>query len=115
MLIYLSLEEMLVSIKEHCFPEDETQTISIRILLTPGQTPEKPDIILRIRSGGTPFNPIDYYERHRTETVSTGELDELDGLLEGLDDSLGIAMIVAAAPVVDYKTTFDVNNLTILL
>lgn len=111
MLIYLSLEEMLVSIKENCFPEDETQTISIRILLTP----EKPDIILRIRSGGAPFNPIDYYERHRTETVSTGELDELDGLLEGLDDSLGIAMIVAAAPVVDYKTTFGVNNLTILL
>ena len=113
MLISLSLEEMLVSIKEHCFPEDETQTISIRILLTPGQTPEKPDIILRIRCGGTPFNPIDYYERHKAETA--GEMDELDDLLEGLDDSLGIAMIVAAAPVVDYKTTFGVNNLTILL
>ena len=33
----------------------------------------------------------------------------------GFIDSLGIAMIVAAAPVVDYKTTFGVNNLTILL
>ena len=43
------------------------------------------------------------------------EAYQLDGLLEGLDDSLGIAMIVAAAPVVDYKTTFGVNNLTILL
>ena len=36
-------------------------------------------------------------------------------LLAGLDDSLGIGMIVAAAPVVDYKTTFGVNNLTIIL
>ena len=115
MLISLSLEEMLVSIKEHCFPEDEGQTFSIRILLTPGETPERPDIILRIRCAGAPFNPIDYYERHRAETLSNGELDELDGLLEGLDDSLGIAMIVAAAPVVDYKTTFGVNNLTIVI
>ena len=113
MLISLSLEEMLVSIKEHCFPEDETQTISIRILLTPGEDPDRPDIILRIRCGGAPFNPIDYYERHKAETA--GEMDELDGLLEGLDDSLGIAMVLAAAPVVDYKTTFGVNNLTILL
>ena len=115
MLISLSLEEMLVSIKEHCFPEDERQTFSIRILLTPGETPDRPDIILRIRCGGVPFNPIEYYERHQAETAAAGELDELDGLLEGLDDSLGIAMIVAAAPVVDYKTTFGVNNLTILL
>ena len=115
MLISLSLEEMLMSIKEHCFPENEDQTFSIRILLMPGQTPDRPDIVLRIRCGGVPFNPIDYYERHRAETVSAGEMDELDGLLEGLDDSLGIAMIVAAAPVVDYKTTFGVNNLTILL
>ncbi|MBP3509836.1 MATE family efflux transporter [Oscillibacter sp.] len=115
MLISLSLEEMLVSIKEHCFPEDEDQTFSIRILLTPGKTPDRPDIILRIRCGGAPFNPIDYYERHQAEAASTGAMDELDGLLEGLDDSLGIAMIVATAPVVDYKTTFGVNNLTILL
>ena len=104
-----------MSIKEHCFPENEDQTFSIRILLMPGQTPDRPDIVLRIRCGGVPFNPIDYYERHRAEAVSAGEMDELDGLLEGLDDSLGIAMIVAAAPVVDYKTTFGVNNLTILL
>lgn len=115
MLISLSLEEMLVSIKEHCFLENEGETFSIRILITPGEDPDKPEIILRIRCGGSPFNPIDYYERHRAEAASAGGLDELDGLLEGLDDSLGIAMIVAAAPVVDYKTTFGVNNLTIVI
>ena len=35
--------------------------------------------------------------------------------MDSLDDSLGIAMIVAAAPAVDYQTTFGVNNLTITL
>ena len=115
MLISLSLEEMLMSIKEHCFPEEETQTFSIRILLTPGEQPERPDIVLRIRCGGMPFNPIEYYERHQARQPAQDPMDELDELLEGLDDSLGIAMIVAAAPVVDYKTTFGVNNLTVLL
>ena len=36
-------------------------------------------------------------------------------LLDSLDDSLGIAMIAAAASSVDCKTTFGVNNLTIIL
>lgn len=113
MLLSLSLEEMLGSIKEHSFPEAEDETFSIRILLTPGQTPERPEVVLRIRCGGAPFNPIDYYQRRQTQAAQ--EADALDSLLDGLDDSLGIAMIVAAAPVVDYKTTFGVNNLTILL
>ena len=111
MLISLSLEEMLVSIKDHSFPDDETQDISIRILITPGETPETPGTVLRIRCSGIPFNPIDYYERHRQEAHGADDLE----LLDSLDDSLGIAMIVAAAPVVDYKTTFGVNNLTIIL
>lgn len=111
MLISLSLEEMLVSIKDHSFPDDETQDISIRILITPGETPETPGTILRIRCSGIPFNPIDYYERHRQDAAGGDELE----LLDSLEDSLGIAMIVAAAPVVDYKTTFGVNNLTIIL
>lgn len=112
MLISLSLEEMLVSIKDHSFPADETQDISIRILITPGETPEAPGTILRIRCSGIPFNPIDYYERRRQDAAGTGDALEL---LDSLDDSLGIAMISASASLVDYKTTFGVNNLTIVL
>lgn len=112
MMIALSLEEMLVSIQEHCFPEERDRDINVRILIAPG-TGEEPSIVLRIRCSGRPFNPIDYYERRKAETA--GSADELDGLLEGLDDSLGIAMIVSAAKVVDYKTTFGVNNLTVIL
>lgn len=123
MLISLSLEEMLLSIKDHCFPEDEEQTIDVRILIAPGDVSEAP-IVLRIRCSGEPFNPIEYYERCQTESAFQLDLaapedlddpEELDSLLAGLDDSLGIGMIVAAAPVVDYKTTFGVNNLTIIL
>lgn len=112
MLISLSLEEMLVSIKDHSFPQNETQDISIRILVLPGESPQDPEnVIMRIRCSGIPFNPIDYYERHKQ---SSAGIDGLD-LLDSLDDSLGIAMIVAAAPSVDYKTTFGVNNLTIII
>lgn len=116
MLISLSLEEMLLSIKDHSFPEDETQSISIRILIFPNKAGEEPSIILRIRCSGQPFNPIDYYEQRKAQTDQQPD-DALDLMenLDILDDSLGIAMIVAAAPVVDYKTTFGVNNLTIIL
>lgn len=112
MMIALSLEEMLVSIQEHCFPEDGGQSINVRILIAPEENGQRP-VILRIRCSGRPFNPIDYYERRKAEV--SGSVDELEGLLEGLDDSLGIAMIVSSARVVDYKTTFGINNLTILL
>lgn len=112
MLISLSLEEMLVSIKEHSFPGEEDQDISIRILIVPGEGPQgRETIVLRIRCSGAPFNPIDYYERHRQSAAGSGGLD----LLDSLDDSLGIAMIAAAASSVDYKTTFGVNNLTVTL
>ena len=128
MLISLSLEEMLLSIKDHCFPEDEEQDINVRILVASGDV-SKASIVLRIRCGGAPFNPIDYYERQKTAAAGKpaedndlagllAGLDDAEGmgdLLTGLDDSLGIAMIVASAPVVDYKTTFGVNNLTIIL
>ena len=119
MLISLSLEEMLISIKDHCFPEDE-ETINVRILIGPGDVASA-SIVLRIRCSGAPFNPIDYYEKHRAEAVAQQDLNKIDEvgemerLLEDLDDSLGIGMILACAPSVDYKTTFGVNNLTIII
>ena len=113
MMISLSLEEMLVSIQEHCFPDDPSQSINVRILIAPEDANGERPVILRIRCSGSPFNPIDYYERRKAEAAD--RIDDLDALLEGLDDSLGIAMIVSAAHTVDYKTTFGVNNLTVIL
>ena len=114
MLISLSLEETLLSIRERSFPEDPSQTIDVRILIVPAQEADsKGSIILRIRCSGAPFNPISYYQQRQQDADQTD--DDLDSLLNSLDDSLGIAMIVSSASQVDYKTTFGVNNLTTLI
>ena len=122
MLISLSLEEMLISIKEHCFPRDEKRDISIRILISKGED-GKESVVLRIRCSGSPFNPVAYYETQRKLNGGNAGMEVSDDpaefdLLDSLDmlgDSLGIAMIVSQARMVDYKSTFGVNNLTILL
>ena len=110
MLISLSLEEMLMSIKDHCFAELDDADMSIRILIA-GEMGEDSIVILRIRCGGEAFNPIAYYQTRRAELLQSADGEE--DLL--MDDSLGIAMIVRAAHSVDYQSTFGVNNLTILL
>ncbi len=101
MLISLALEEMLLSICSHCFHGSETQEINVRLLILPDD--DDMVIVLRIRCAGEAFNPIAYYEANRKENP------------EEFDDSIGIRMIVGVAQAVDYKTTFGVNNLTIIL
>ncbi|MCI2055607.1 MAG: MATE family efflux transporter [Oscillibacter sp.] len=103
MLVSLSLEEMLTGIRDHCFPDEPQRTMDVRILVVPDQTRKDDVVVIRIRSGGPAFNPIAYYERRAEESP------------ENVGDSLGIGMIVKAAEVVDYKSTFGVNNLTVML
>ena len=104
MLISLSLEEMLTSIREHSLGADEKLTMNVRILLVQGT------IVLRIRNGGAEFNPVAYYEQLKVNVVE----DNIDAML-ALDDSLGIKMICDTADVVDYRRTFGVNNLSIII
>lgn len=99
MLLRLSMEEMLISITEHCFPENSGEIIDLRILLLKNK--KDLTIILRIRNGGLLFNPIDYAEQRKGQ----------DSLAMG--DALGISMVEKVADVIHYKTTFGVNNLTI--
>lgn len=101
MLVRLSMEEMMISIKEHCFEENADETMDVRILIIKKFGDVM--IVLRIRNGGKLFNPIDYYER----------LEEEDPLAMG--DALGISMIVKAADAIHYKTTFGINNLTVII
>lgn len=101
MLVRLSMEEMMMSIKEHCFEEDAEETMDVRILII--KDAKDLMIVLRIRNGGKLFNPIEYYERQ----------SEDDPLAMG--DALGISMIVNAADVIHYKTTFGINNLTVII
>lgn len=117
MLISLSIEEMLISIKDHCFADAPEQEINVRIAVGEKKGADMP-VLMRIRCSGEPFNPIEYYEKHREISFSEETADSADELLEDfseLEDSLGIAMIVSSAPVVDYKTTFGVNNLMITI
>ncbi|MEG1578225.1 MAG: hypothetical protein RR336_05630, partial [Oscillospiraceae bacterium] len=103
MLISLALEEMLISISSHCFQDGKLQEMNVRIIIVPDEVRGEHVIVLRIRCSGTPFNPIAYYESCRQENP-----DEFD-------DSVGIKMIVKSAHSVDYKSTFGINNLTIIL
>ncbi len=103
MLITLSLEEMLLSIREHSLCGDERLTMQVRLVLLDDV------IVLRIRNGGAEFNPIAYYEQKAIQV----DADGVDAML-ALEDSLGIKMICDAADVVDYRRTFGVNNLTVI-
>ena len=101
MLVRLSMEEMMISITEHCFEPDSGEMLDVRVLVIKNK--DDVMIVLRIRNGGKLFNPIDYYQR----------LSEDDPYMLG--DALGIAMIVKAADAIHYKTTFGVNNLTVII
>ncbi len=98
MTLSLSVEEMLVSICEHCFDKGE-QPIDVRIFVMDKM------VILRIRNNGTIFDPVSYYEK---------KVAQADGEIL-MDDSLGIGMIVKQADSVAFNRTFGVNNLTIQL
>lgn len=101
MLVKLSMEEMMISIAEHCFQENSEEQMDARIIFM--KAADDLWIILRIRNGGKLFNPIEYYEH----------LSEKDPL--ALGDALGISMIIKAADSVHYKSTFGVNNLTVII
>ena len=98
MLVKLSMEEMMISIKDHCFKKSN-ETMDARIYS------DEESIVLRIRSGGKLFNPIAYYQH----------MEDNDPLKFALTDALGISMISKSAKEVHYKSTFGINNLTIVL
>ena len=98
MLVRMSMEEMLLSIKEHSCPNEEA-VLDGRVLLV--KKHNKRSIILRIRSTGKMFNPLEYYR----------QLQSKDPL--ALQDALGIAMVLRFADEIHYKTTFGINNLMV--
>jgi Na+-driven multidrug efflux pump/anti-sigma regulatory factor (Ser/Thr protein kinase) len=106
MAIRLAIEEMLVSIHTHSCASDAGLTMNVRLLIW------EDIVVMRIRNSGKPFNPIEYYERNRQrQKAGMGALEGLDAL----SDSLGIKMILDLANSVDYRSTFGVNNITIII
>ncbi len=101
LIVTLATEEMLHMAAEHSTRMSRRHRISVRVIL-------RDDIlILRLRYVGTLFNPIEYYEQKKTDT------NDLNAMLE-LRDCLGIKMVIDTCDVVDYQTTFGINNLTIV-
>jgi anti-sigma regulatory factor (Ser/Thr protein kinase) len=94
MAISLSIEEILVAIRDHSLQGKDDATMNVRVLI------EASTVILRIRNAGLEFNPVDY-------AGHAGEAEE--------DAVMGIKMILAMAKNIDYRNTFGVNNTTILL
>ncbi|MDR1089421.1 MAG: hypothetical protein LBL23_09190 [Coriobacteriales bacterium] len=126
--IQLALEEMLVAIGTNSLGGASSRTTNVRVLVLGDE------VIVRIRNGGLRFNPIEYAERlsgmvletkltldyPAGETVSilrhdthanSEALPEVDVPLE----LTGIMMILKMAEVVDYRSTFGVNNLMMIL
>ena len=91
MAISLAIEETLVLVREHCSLEKE-DTMNVRLLATDDK------VILRIRSGGRYFNPLDFVKE-----------------AENAEDVMGIKMILGLAINIDYRNTFGINNTTVLL
>jgi anti-sigma regulatory factor (Ser/Thr protein kinase) len=93
MAISLSIEEMLVVIREHSLSGKDDAKMNVRVLI------EENTVILRIRNAGPVFNPVDY--------VQNGGASE--------DEIMGIKIILGLAKSIDYRNTFGINNTTILL
>jgi hypothetical protein len=109
MAISLALEEMLIMICRRCFEKGSDDAVNVRILIYENRA------ILRIRNGGKVFNPVAYYEQESAKGQSGPDgMDAPDGM-ETLSDSIGVGMIVKLAETVDYRNTFGVNNLSIIL
>jgi Na+-driven multidrug efflux pump len=94
MAISLAIEEMLVVIREYSLSDSDEATMNVRVLIA-GET-----VVLRIRSGGKMFNPVEHAEK-------AGEDEAMD--------VMGIKMIVTMAENIDYRNTFGINNTTVLL
>ncbi len=101
MMITLSMDEMIHMAPEHSTRNGKKHIIGIRILF------HQDILILRLRYAGEKFNPLEYYEQKKPSE------NDIDALLE-LDDCLGIKMACDACNVADYRSTFGLNNLTLI-
>lgn len=94
MQVALALEEMLTVLISYCMDTQREQFIDIRIKKV------EEDIMIRIRSSGRIFNPIQYYEENKNNQ-------------ELFEQLLGIKLIISAAKSIAFSETFGANNLLI--
>jgi len=96
MLISMSIEEILGLIIIHSANKTH-DFVAVRIIISYST------IILRMRNIGEKFNPIEYYWANISDDI------------EKSIDIIGIKYILDTAEIVDYRETFGINNLVIIL
>ena len=102
MLITLSMDEMVHLAVCYSTRESKRHIISLRVLIGPDV------LVMRLRYDGKRFNPIAYYEEKK------GNAQDVDALL-ALDDMLGMKLVTDTCDTVDYRTTFGITPLTVLI
>jgi VIT1/CCC1 family predicted Fe2+/Mn2+ transporter len=96
MLIAMSVEEFITLIIHN---NDRDCALDLSCRLTLGDD----EITMRIRNRGRMFDPVSYYKEH------------ISGDLERSVDIIGLKYIAENAKVIDYRETFGVNNLLIVI
>ena len=94
MLVSLAVEEILTVIITKCMDGDESRFIDIRVRRMDDE------VMMRIRNTGRIFDPVRYYEDNKNDEAMADEL-------------LGLKMIITAAQLIEFRTTFGVNNLLV--
>ncbi len=102
MLITLSMDEMIHLAMSYSTCESKRHVVSMRVLINPDV------LVMRLRYDGKKFNPIAYYEEKKSDT------QDIDSML-ALADMLGMKLVTDTCEVVDYRTTFGINNLTVII
>jgi len=98
MTMSLAIEEILLLMVEHVFPDQPSESIDVKVFVREGR------ITMRFRCAGKRFNPIAYY---RSKVEHSYEADTGD------DDGLGLQLITKVAKSVDYSTNLGLNNVII--
>lgn len=92
MAMSLSIEELLMVVGDKCLNKDPNETIEIRLFKY------EDTLGLRIRNGGNKLNILEY------------ALNDPDNM-----DNMGIIMIKKIAQSIEYRNTFGINNLLIIM
>ncbi|MBP7174693.1 MAG: hypothetical protein KBA53_00550 [Thermoclostridium sp.] len=99
MIIGLAIEEILLLMVQHVFPDKMNEAIDVKIFVRDEST------IMRFRCGGRKFNPLAYYQAEMNQDGETRNMKA--------DESMGLQLISKMAKQVDYSTNLGMNNIVV--
>lgn len=100
MYLNLAAEEILLSLYYNALNRNPKAVIDLYILL------DKGELLMRFRTAGKMYDPVTQAKNHKRATEAVSSADFRD---------ITVDAALAACEVVQYSTTFGVNNLTVIL